>query len=131
MQVQNESGKISIAITDDERYLIKQCLNECCHGFRIVDFVGTIGAPKALVSGLLDQLGDATTKTSGETDVLQIARLNDDKVRVDLTTEQARIFVNCMNETERVLGPREFPSRFGAKIEEVKGLFSQIEARLT
>jgi hypothetical protein len=132
MHVQKDTtNRISIVISDDERYLIKQCLNECCHGFRIADFVSTIGASKAVVSRLLDQLGDAQDTVEIADDLLQISRVGNDEVRVSLTPEQGRIFVNCMHETERVLGPKEFPSRFGAKMDEVKQLFSMIEAHLS
>jgi hypothetical protein len=131
MYVKRESNEtISIVISDDERYLIKQCLNECCHGFRIADFEHTIGATKVVVSRLLDQLGSGDGQDEAGNDALRIVRLGAQQVRVSLMPEQARIFVNCMVETERVLGPKEFPSRFGATMDEVKSLFSAIEAEL-
>ena len=61
---------------------------------------------------------------------MKILKTGDDAYRVTLTPADARIFVNCMNETEKALSPWEFPSRFGAKLDEVKAIFSAIEQQL-
>jgi hypothetical protein len=127
---QNDDGLLEIIVSDGERYLIKQCLNECCHGFRISDFPGKIGASKTVVSSILDQINDASGSTYPGLRNVPITRIDKDTVRIVLTPEQGRIFVNCMNEAERTLGPSEFPSRFGASFDEVKTLFSAIEAAL-
>jgi hypothetical protein len=124
------TGDITMTLSDDERYLIKQCLNECCHGFRIQDFKRKIGADKAVVSQYLDQLGAAKVSPKATAGGLHIAEAGDG-VDVTLTPDQARIFLNCMSETEKELGPSEFPSRFGASLDEVKGLFAAIDAKLT
>lgn len=124
------NGVVDITMSKDERYLIKECLNECCYGIRIPDFTGTIGADKALVSRLLDQLDSGADQSQPGPDNLQIARVAADQWRVRLSREQAHIFINCMDEIEKRLGPSAFPAHFGAKIDEVKALFSAIKAQL-
>ncbi|MGH7091751.1 MAG: hypothetical protein ACREFQ_22915 [Stellaceae bacterium] len=122
--------RLEFDMTRDERYLIKGCLNECCHGFRLSDFRDKIGAEKPVVSTLLDQLSDAEELSAPSPEELGIIRGEGDRLRVALTRDQARVFVNCMNETEKALDAWEFPSRLGAPLSEVKALFSTIEAAL-
>jgi len=49
-------GKIEIDVTSFELSRLCQCLNECCHGFRMTDFPAQIGAEKPEVVRLLDQM---------------------------------------------------------------------------
>lgn len=121
-------GELCVIVSNDERYLIKQCLNECCNGFRISDFAGKIGAERSVVAQMLDQLGNVNRSSVGATGGVRIARLADGNCSLTLTQKQAHILLNCMKETERALGAGEFPSRFGATLDEVKGLFSLIES---
>ncbi|HZL59448.1 MAG TPA: hypothetical protein VFC38_07080 [Stellaceae bacterium] len=61
---------------------------------------------------------------------MQIVKTGDEKFHVMIAPAEGGIFINCMNEAEKALGARAFPSRFGGKFDEVKALFSAIEAAL-
>lgn len=129
MDVSNASGgRVELTMSDDERYLIKQCLNECCFGFRISDFRAKIGAERSAVIKLLDQLQQAKDAPAPGPEELGVTRNENGSLRVALTREQARTFVNCMNETEKAIAMSEFHSRFGAPMSAVKSLFSTIDA---
>lgn len=131
MQIERgPQDQIELTVSNDERYLIKQCLNECCHGFRIADFRNAIGADKPLVSRLLDEIDDAVDQTPSGPEDLTIVSDGKKGFKITLSQAQARIFVNCMSETTKALDARDFPSRIGGKFDEVKALFSQIAANL-
>jgi len=50
------NGQVEIVATESERYIIAQCLNECCNGFKLADFEARIGAGRPHVEELLDKL---------------------------------------------------------------------------
>lgn len=60
---------------------------------------------------------------------MQIVKTGDEEFRISMTPAEGRIFINCMNETEKALG-RAFSIRIGGPTDEVKALFNAIEAAL-
>ncbi len=61
---------------------------------------------------------------------MKIFKTGDEQFKVVVSPAEGHIFVNCFNETEKALGDWEFPTRMGGEIDEVKALFSAIEAAL-
>lgn len=58
-----------------------------------------------------------------------------DAFRLTLAAQEARIFINAMKETFREgkgegIPSREYQTRVGAKVEDVKAIISQIEAAI-
>ena len=51
-----DDGTIEIQMTTDELGWFGQTLNECCAGFGVQDFKGTIGVEQEVVERLLDQI---------------------------------------------------------------------------
>jgi hypothetical protein len=54
---------------------------------------------------------------------MKILKTSGDTYRLTMAPQEARIFVNGMKEAEKSLDAWEFPSRFGAKLDDVKAPF--------
>jgi hypothetical protein len=66
---------------------------------------------------------------------MKVLKTGADKFRVTATPAEASIVVNCMKETFRQgraegIPSREYETRIGASLEEVKAIVSMIEAAL-
>ena len=61
---------------------------------------------------------------------MKILREGADSFRMTLSSAEARIFVNCMNETIEEIAPYEYATRMGAGIDQVRALIAAIEAAL-
>lgn len=109
-------------VSSDEHAAIRQCLNEVTGGFKVPNFQDRIGVSydKALV--LLDQTSRRTR--------MKAIRTGEDELRLTLTREDVRVFINSMKETFTGLGDWEYQTRVGIFIDEVKTLVSQLEASL-
>lgn len=47
---------IELTMSRQEVYWLTGVINECCHGFRIADFVSRIGTEKSTVVKILDEI---------------------------------------------------------------------------
>jgi len=61
---------------------------------------------------------------------MQIIETTDQRYRLTLTPAEARIFINCFVEAETALGERELPIRLFGPLEQIRAVFSAIEAAL-
>lgn len=57
MQITKDAnGNVKLQLSEIELYWFGQSLNECCNGFRIADFKGSIGVDRETAVQLLDQI---------------------------------------------------------------------------
>jgi hypothetical protein len=120
-------GDIEMTVTGKELYTVRQCLNEVCNGFKVPDFKSRIGVDE-----------NAAIKLLGETRISsrqKVAAISGDSYRLTVTQDECRILVNSMKETFRGgrgegIPLREYRTRVGASVEEVKAIISAIEAAL-
>ncbi|HZL59446.1 MAG TPA: hypothetical protein VFC38_07070 [Stellaceae bacterium] len=61
---------------------------------------------------------------------MDIVKTADDGFRLALSSDEGRVFVNCIYEATRALGKRDFAIRVGGTTDEVGALSSAIEAAL-
>jgi hypothetical protein len=61
---------------------------------------------------------------------MQIAKMGDEQFRLTISTEEVRIFINCMNETIKRIPGREYQTRMGAEIQQIKAAINSLEATL-
>jgi hypothetical protein len=121
------NGDIEMMLTGKELYTIRQCLNEVCNGFRVPDFKSRIGVDESAAIELLDETRISSHK--------KVANLSEDLFRLSVARDECRVLVNSMKETFREgrgegIPLREYRTRVGASVEEIKALISQIEVAL-
>ncbi len=61
---------------------------------------------------------------------MKILKKPDDQYRVTLSSSEARIFINCMNETIKELGGWEFQTRMGATEPQIQGIIRSLAEAL-
>ena len=61
---------------------------------------------------------------------MKILKTGAEEYCVTLQPAEARIFINCMNETIKEIAGWEFPTRMGAKVDEIKVVIASLEAAL-
>ena len=61
---------------------------------------------------------------------MKILREGEDVFRMTLSSAEARILVNCMNETIKQIGTREYATRMSANIDQIRTLISALETAL-
>jgi hypothetical protein len=61
---------------------------------------------------------------------MKILKKPDDQYRVTLSAAEARIFINCMNETIKELGGWEFQTRMGATEAQIQSIIASIDETL-
>ncbi len=60
------SAALELELSGEELEWLRQTLNECCNGFRVEDYNGTIGADEAVLRRMLDQIGDIYSAPIGQ-----------------------------------------------------------------
>jgi hypothetical protein len=120
-------GDVEITLTGKELYAVRQCLNEVCNGFRVSDFKARIGVDESAAIELLDETRISSRK--------KVAAISDDRFRLTVTRDECRILVNSMKETFREgrgegIPLREYRTRVGTTVDDVKAIISAIEAAL-
>ena len=61
---------------------------------------------------------------------MKIIREGVDAFRMTLSSAEARIVVNCMNETIKQIGPREYATRMSASIDQIRTVIAAVETAL-
>jgi len=61
---------------------------------------------------------------------MRILKTAEDEFRMILAPAEARIFINCMNETIKQVGARGFHSRMGATVDQIRSVIAALEAAL-
>lgn len=61
---------------------------------------------------------------------MQILEMADQQYRLILTPAEARTFINCFAEAEKAIGERELPIRLFGPLDQIRAIFSAIEAAL-
>jgi hypothetical protein len=121
------NGLIELTVTGKELYTIRQCLNEVCNGFRVADFKARIGVDESAAIALLDETRISSRK--------KVAAVSDDCFRLTVTRDECRVLVNSMKETFREeygegIPLREYRTRVGTTVDDVKSITAIIEAAL-
>jgi hypothetical protein len=61
---------------------------------------------------------------------MQIIKTGDEQFRMTISPAETHIFINCMNETVRRIPSREYQTRMGAKVDEIKAVVASLEGAL-
>ena len=61
---------------------------------------------------------------------MQIAKTGDEQYRVTISPTEAHIFINCMKETMARIPRREYQTRMGATVDEIKAVVASLEPAL-
>jgi hypothetical protein len=61
---------------------------------------------------------------------MQIVKTGDEQFRMTLTPMEALVFANGMRETMRRISAREYPTRMGAELEQIRATIASLEAAL-
>lgn len=61
---------------------------------------------------------------------MQILETTDQQYKLTLTPAEARIFIRCFAEAEKAVGEQDLPIRLFGPLDQIKAIFSAIEAAL-
>lgn len=109
-----DKNQLYLELSQDEMKMIRNALNETCHGMPIPDFQKRVGFPKDELDTLIQTIKSLLSKY-------------DTRIEIRPSSDEFLMMINALKETCQGIHVREFHTRTGCDLDKMESLLHKMQ----